>query len=51
MANEAANQSSKVYTMPKLAKRKYIYKKLTSIQPLGKILSDGYKVIKVILGG
>lgn len=51
MANEAAYHSSKVYTMPKLAKRKYIYKKLTSIQPLGKILSDGYKVIKVILGG
>lgn len=51
LANEAAYYSSKVYTMPKKEKRKLIYKKLTSIQPLYKVVADGLKVLRVILGG
>ena len=48
LANETAYQMSKVYTMPKKAKRNLIFKKITSIQPLTKMASDLWKVIKVI---
>lgn len=48
LANEAAYQMSKVYTMPKRAKRVFIFKKITSIQPLTKIVRDVWKVLKVI---
>lgn len=48
MANEAAFHVAKVYTMPKLAKRKFIFQKLISMQPLGKMLKDSWRVLKVI---
>ena len=48
MANEAAYQVSRVYTMPKRAKRLMVYKKITSMQPVLKILSDIWKTWKVI---
>ncbi|HWR44455.1 FAD-binding protein [Sporomusa sp.] len=48
MANETAYQVSRVYTMPKRAKRIMIYKKVTSMQPVLKILSDAWKALKVI---
>ncbi len=48
MANETAYQISRVYTMPKRAKRRMVYTKLTSMQPLFKIVSDVWKTWKVI---
>jgi len=48
MANEAAFQVAKVYTMPKIAKRKFIFQKLISMQPLGKLLKDSWRVLKVV---
>lgn len=48
IANEAAYQVSKVYTMPKKAKRILIFKKVTSMQPLLKMAKDFWKIIKVI---
>lgn len=48
MANEAAYQTVKVYTMPKRAKRKYIFKKVISMQPLSKLIKDAWKTLKVI---
>jgi len=48
MANETAYQVSKVYTMPKTAKRKMIYSKIKSMQPLLKMASDLWKTLKVI---
>lgn len=48
MANETAYQMSRVYTMPKKAKRQMIYKKATSMQPIFKLLSDAWKTWKVI---
>ncbi len=50
IANETAFQISKVYTMPKKAKRIFIFKKITSMQPLLKMASDIWKVIKVVRG-
>lgn len=50
MANEAAYQIARAYTMPVKAKRKFIWRKLTSMQPVGKILSDAWRVLKVVKG-
>lgn len=48
IANETAYQMAKVYTMPKKAKRRMIFHKIISMQPLGKILIDAWKTLKVI---
>ena len=48
MVNESAFHISKVYNMPKKAKRYFIFKKVTSLQPLGKILRDAWGLIKVV---
>lgn len=48
MANEAAYQVSRVYTMPKQAKRRMIYHKITSMQPVIKIIADAWKALKVM---
>lgn len=48
IANEAAYQASRVYTMPKRAKRVMIYKKMTSMQPALKMAADIWKALKVI---
>lgn len=48
MANEAAYQVAKVYTMPKREKRKFIFQKVTSMQPLSKMIKDAWKVLKVM---
>lgn len=48
MANEAAFQVAKVYTMPKMAKRKFIFQKLISMQPLSKLIKDSWRVLKVM---
>lgn len=48
MANEAAYHSAKVYTMPKRARRVFIFKKLTSMQPVLKIIHDVWKTLKVV---
>jgi electron transfer flavoprotein-quinone oxidoreductase len=48
MTNEAAYQIAKVYTMPKREKRHYIFKKLTSLQPLSKIIKDAWGLLKVV---
>lgn len=49
MANEAAYHSTKVYTMPKRARRIFIYKKITSMQPPLRILADALRAIKVMI--
>lgn len=49
MANETAFQIVKVYTMPKLAKRKFILQKLISMQPIGKLIKDGWRVLRVMI--
>lgn len=48
MTNEAAYYISKVYTMPKKEKRRFILKKVTSLQPLKKILRDAWSLLKVV---
>lgn len=48
ITNETAYQVSKVYTMPKQAKRKFIFKKITSMQPLLKMAGDAWNIFKVI---
>lgn len=48
MANEAAFHSTKVYTMPKRARRVFIFKKITSMQPVLKIIRDVWKTLKVV---
>lgn len=48
MANETAYQVSRVYTMPKRAKRVMIYQKVKSMQPVLKTLADAWKALKVI---
>lgn len=48
MANEAAYHTAKVYTMPKRARRKFIMRKLLSIQPLPRIVHDAWEGFKVI---
>lgn len=48
MANHAAYLSVRLTTMPKREKRKWIVKKLISMQPVLKILRDVWKVAKVV---
>lgn len=48
MANEAAYYISRVYLMPKRAKRKFIWKKVSSMQSLKKMCADLWHVMKVI---
>lgn len=50
MANEAAFQMAAVYTMPIKAKRKLIWQKVTSLQPVGKMLADAWRILKVVKG-
>lgn len=50
IANDTAYHVAKVYSMPKKAKRKFIFKKITSIQPIFKIASDIWKILKVVKG-
>ncbi|AJQ28367.1 FAD-dependent oxidoreductase [Pelosinus fermentans] len=50
IVNQTAFHVAKVYTMPKKAKRIFIFKKITSIQPLLKMASDIWKVLKVVKG-
>lgn len=47
--NEAAFHSAKVYTMPKRARRVFIFKKVTSMQPPLKIISDAWQAFKVMI--
>lgn len=48
IANNAAYHIVKVYTMPKREKRRFIFKKITSMQPPGKMLRDAWKFLKVV---
>lgn len=48
MINEGAYHAAKVYTMPKKAKRQFIFHKLISMQPLLKIVQDVWHVLKVM---
>ncbi|WP_245690325.1 FAD-dependent oxidoreductase [Sporolituus thermophilus] len=48
MANETAYHITKVYTMPKREKRKFIFQKVTSMQPILKTIRDVWEVLKVI---
>ncbi|HEY3423456.1 MAG TPA: FAD-dependent oxidoreductase, partial [Negativicutes bacterium] len=48
IANEAAYYTTKVDTMPKRAKRHFIFKRVTEMQPLLKIIKDVWKTVKVI---
>ncbi|MDR3564825.1 MAG: NAD(P)-binding protein [Negativicutes bacterium] len=50
MANEAAYHMATVPTMPIKAKRKFIWQKVTSMQPLAKIAADALRVLDVIRG-
>ena len=50
IVNQTAFHVAKVYTMPKKAKRIFIFKKITSMQPLFKMASDIWKVLKVVKG-
>lgn len=50
MANEAAFEMAQVYTMPIKAKRKLIWKKVTSMQPATRMIGDALKVLRVVLG-
>jgi electron transfer flavoprotein-quinone oxidoreductase len=50
MLNEAAYQSVRAYTMPIKAKRRFVWRKVTSLQPVGKILADAWRVLKVVKG-
>ncbi|MDT8901481.1 FAD-dependent oxidoreductase [Anaeroselena agilis] len=50
MANEAAYQMARAYPMPMNAKRKFIWHKVTSLQPVGKIAADLWQVLKVVKG-
>jgi electron transfer flavoprotein-quinone oxidoreductase len=50
MANEAAYHMVRAYPMPSKAKRRFIWRKLTSLQPVGKILADAWRVLKVVKG-
>ncbi|EAX48586.1 FAD dependent oxidoreductase [Thermosinus carboxydivorans Nor1] len=48
MANETAYHITKIYTMPKREKRKFIFQKVTSMQPILKTIRDVWKVLKVM---
>lgn len=50
MANEAAYHTARIYTMPVKARRVFIWKKITSMQPVSKIIKDAWKVLKVVWG-
>lgn len=50
MANEAAYHMVRAYPMPVKAKRRFIWRKVTSLQPVGKILADAWRVLKVVKG-
>lgn len=50
MANEAAYHMVRAYPMPIKDKRKFIWRKVTSLQPVGKILADAWRVLKVAKG-
>jgi electron transfer flavoprotein-quinone oxidoreductase len=50
MANEAAYQFARVYPMPIKEKRKFVWRKVTSLQPVGKIAADIWQVFKVVKG-
>jgi len=50
MANEAAYQIARAYPMPIKAKRRFIWRKVTSMQPVGRILADAWRVLKVVKG-
>ncbi len=49
IANEAAYETTKVYPMPVKAKRKYIFKKVGSMQPIWKIAKDVWKMLRVVV--
>jgi electron transfer flavoprotein-quinone oxidoreductase len=46
--NEIAYQIGMVYPMPKRAKRKFIWRKATSIQPVWKLAADFFSALWVI---
>lgn len=48
MANETAYHATKVSILPKRAKRIFIFKKITSMQPVLKLLRDAWKTLKVV---
>lgn len=48
MANQGAYLSARLVTMPKREKRKWIFRKVTSMQPVLSILRDAWKVAKVV---
>ncbi len=50
MANEAAYQMARAYPMPIKTKRKFIWRKVTSLQPVAKIAADIWQVLKVVKG-
>ncbi|MBP2644790.1 MAG: electron transfer flavoprotein-ubiquinone oxidoreductase [Firmicutes bacterium] len=50
IANEAAFEITKVYTMPIKTKRKLVWKKIIGLQPITRILRDMWKGIKVLWG-
>ncbi len=50
MLNEAAYLSVRAYPMPIKAKRRFVWRKVTSLQPVGKILADAWRVLKVVKG-
>jgi electron transfer flavoprotein-quinone oxidoreductase len=50
MANETAYQVARVYPMPIKDKRKLVWRKITSLQPVGKIAADIWQVLKVVKG-
>jgi electron transfer flavoprotein-quinone oxidoreductase len=50
MANETAYQIARGYPMPVKAKRRFIWQKVTSLQPVTKIIYDAWQVFKVIKG-
>lgn len=48
LANETAYYVSRIYPMPKRAKRKYIWQKVSGMQPLAKMCADIWHVMKVM---
>ena len=50
LANETAYQIVRAYPMPVKEKRKFIWRKVTSLQPVGKIAADIWQVLKVVKG-
>lgn len=50
MANEAAYHMATVPTMPVKAKRRFIWQKVTSMQPLTKTVRDVWRVLGVVRG-